>query len=214
MCVANSNGKGIGGIVRLRDLFQTQEELGHLLELDLLGPAIADKSLLDFQRRIFVKRNVVHGSAQDDDTACVAENESAPGVGSVKHTFYSHGFRSIGNLSMASGGRNRFNTFRHRDPATGEYSGEILALDFAANARSLGADAVVAPDAEGLERALAAARRSARTTVIVAEVDPTVEVPAYEAWWDVPIAEVSTSDSVRDARRAYVEHVEAERRFL
>jgi 3D-(3,5/4)-trihydroxycyclohexane-1,2-dione acylhydrolase (decyclizing) len=125
-----------------------------------------------------------------------------------------HGFQSIDNLSRASGGRNRFNSFRRRDPRTGEYTGETLPLDFAANARSLGAEAIVATDAASLAKALASARRSTRTTVIVTEVDPSVVVPDYGAWWDVPIAEVSASESVRDARQAYVEHVASERRFL
>ena len=124
-----------------------------------------------------------------------------------------HGFQSIANLSEASGGRNRFNAFRLRDPASGTYSGDVLPLDFAANARSLGADAIVAADPAGLAEALAAARRADRTTVIVAEVDPSVAVPAYDSWWDVPIAEVSTSESVRDARREYVRHVASERRL-
>lgn len=125
----------------------------------------------------------------------------------------SHGFRSIDSLSRAGGGRNTFNTFRRRDPKTGGLSGDNLALDFAANARSLGADAIVAHGASELEAALVAARRSPGTTVIVAEVDPSISVPNYEAWWDVPIAEVSTSDTVRDARAAYEAHVADERRF-
>ena len=124
-----------------------------------------------------------------------------------------HAFQSIDNLSRASGGRNRFNTFRRREPTTGELSGDSLALDFAANARSLGADAIVAADPAALAAALAAARRSPRTTVIVTEIDPSVAVPGYESWWDVPIAEVSTSEPVREARAAYVKHVATERRF-
>ncbi len=126
----------------------------------------------------------------------------------------SHGFRSIESLSRASGGRNTFNTFRRRNPATGEYSGETLALDFAANARSLGADAIVVHDAPELEAALSAARHSPRTTVIVTQVDPSIVVPGYEAWWDVPIAEVSTSAAVRDARAAYEAQLARQRRFV
>jgi 3D-(3,5/4)-trihydroxycyclohexane-1,2-dione acylhydrolase (decyclizing) len=126
----------------------------------------------------------------------------------------SHGFRSISGLARASGERNSFNDFRVRDRATGELTGAPLPIDFAANARSLGADAVVAEDARALEQALAAARKSARTTVIVAEIDSAVEVPAYDSWWDVPIAEVSTSESVREARRAYEERLATERHLL
>jgi 3D-(3,5/4)-trihydroxycyclohexane-1,2-dione acylhydrolase (decyclizing) len=125
-----------------------------------------------------------------------------------------HAFQSIHNLSRASGGRNPFNTFRRRDPATGGYTGDHLPLDLAANARSLGADAIVASDPAALAEALASAARSDRTTVIVAAIDPSVSVPDYGGWWDVPIAEVSTSDPVRQARAAHVEGVAKERRFL
>jgi 3D-(3,5/4)-trihydroxycyclohexane-1,2-dione acylhydrolase (decyclizing) len=30
-------------------------------------------------------------------------------------------------------------------------------------------------------------------------------VPGYESWWDVPVAEVSETASVREARAAYEE---------
>ena len=125
-----------------------------------------------------------------------------------------HAFQSIHNLSVASGGRNPFNTFRRRDPATGGYTGDYLPLDLAANARSLGADAIVASDPAALAEALASAARSDRSTVIVATIDPSVEVPDYDGWWDVPIAEVSTSEPVRQARAVHVEGVAKERRFV
>jgi len=124
-----------------------------------------------------------------------------------------HAFQSIHNLSHASGGRNDFNSFRRRDPATGRYTGPALPLDFAANARSLGARAVAARKPEELAAALAEAKRADGTTVIVTEVDPSVAVPGYESWWDVPIAEVSTSEAVQEARAAYVRNVAMERRF-
>jgi 3D-(3,5/4)-trihydroxycyclohexane-1,2-dione acylhydrolase (decyclizing) len=128
--------------------------------------------------------------------------------------FENHAFQSIHNLSVASGGRNEFNVFRRRDPATGRYTGTDLPIDFAANARSLGADAIVASDAAGLAEALTKARQSDRTTVIVASIDPSVGVPGYDGWWDVPIAEVSTSEPVRQAREAHAGGVARERRFV
>ena len=42
--------------------------------------------------------------------------------------------------------------------------------------------------------------------MIVAEVDGEERVPNYEAWWDVPVAEVSEMDTVR---RAHVEYERA-----
>ena len=125
-----------------------------------------------------------------------------------------HGFQCIKNLSGACGGHNEFNSFRFRDPATGELSGPILPIDFAANAASLGAHILRADSAAELAAALRDARGADRTTVIVVEVDPSVAVPDYGSWWDVPVAEVSTSESVREARRAYDEHITTERRFI
>jgi hypothetical protein len=42
-----------------------------------------------------------------------------------------------------------------------------------------------------------------RTTVIHVETDPTVPSPESEAWWDVPVAEVSALESTRDDRASY-----------
>ena len=125
-----------------------------------------------------------------------------------------HGFQCIKNLSGVCGGHNEFNSFRFRDPATGELSGSNLPIDFAANAASLGAHVLRADSATELAAALRDARGADRTTVIVVEVDPSVAVPDYGSWWDVPVAEVSTSESVREARRAYDKHVTTERRFV
>ncbi|MGH2513728.1 MAG: 3D-(3,5/4)-trihydroxycyclohexane-1,2-dione acylhydrolase (decyclizing) [Candidatus Limnocylindrales bacterium] len=125
-----------------------------------------------------------------------------------------HGFQCIQDLSGACGGHNDFNAFHFRDPATGRLSGPNLPIDFAANAASLGALVVRAAGAADLQAALVAARSAERTTVIVVEVDPSVKVPSYDSWWDVPVAAVSSSTSVREARRQYDAQVVRERRFV
>jgi 3D-(3,5/4)-trihydroxycyclohexane-1,2-dione acylhydrolase (decyclizing) len=125
-----------------------------------------------------------------------------------------HGYQCIKDLSGVCGGANDFNGFRFRDPLDGRLSGDVLPIDFAANAASLGAVVLVAHSPAELATALAEAKASPRTVVIVAEVDPSVEVPGYESWWDVPVAEVSTSARVRAARRDYEGHVATERRFV
>jgi 3D-(3,5/4)-trihydroxycyclohexane-1,2-dione acylhydrolase (decyclizing) len=125
-----------------------------------------------------------------------------------------HGFACIDRLSGACGGHNDFNDFRFRDPATGLLTGEVVPIDFAANARSLGADVTVADDRQGLADAMAAALASDRTTVVIGETDTSVDVPGYDSWWDVPRAQVSTSAAVRDAREAWEERVRGERWYL
>jgi hypothetical protein len=49
--------------------------------------------------------------------------------------------------------------------------------------------------------------------VVVVETDYNDRVGGYNSWWDVPIAEVSESKAVQEARAAYVEAVKKERYF-
>jgi 3D-(3,5/4)-trihydroxycyclohexane-1,2-dione acylhydrolase (decyclizing) len=125
-----------------------------------------------------------------------------------------HGFASIGSLSRSLG-QGGFGTGRRgRSPATGQLDGEPLQVDFAANARSLGAHALKAATLNELKEALLKAKTLDRTTVIVVETDPAVRVPGYESWWDVAVAEISGMESVRDARARYEEARRRERHFL
>lgn len=123
-----------------------------------------------------------------------------------------HGFASIGGLSEACGGGGFGTEYRYRD--NGSLSGATVPVDFVANAASLGALAVRARSLDELKQALLASKSSKRTTVTVVEVDREPRVPGYESWWDVPIAEVSESEGVRAARRAYEAAVKRERDFL
>jgi len=125
-----------------------------------------------------------------------------------------HGFRCIRDLSGACGGESPFNDFRFRDPQSGRLTGDVLPIDFAANAASLGAHVLTAHGPAELEQALEAARVVVGPVVIVTEVDASVDVPAYGSWWDVPVAETSTSAKVRAARADYDRHVATERRFF
>jgi 3D-(3,5/4)-trihydroxycyclohexane-1,2-dione acylhydrolase (decyclizing) len=125
-----------------------------------------------------------------------------------------HGFACIDRLSDGCGGHNDFNDFRFRDPETGLLTGPIVPIDFAANARSLGADVIVAQDRADLEDAMARALASDRTTVVVAETDTSVDVPGYDSWWDVPRAEVSSSAKVRAAHEDWVAHVRDEHWYV
>ncbi len=89
----------------------------------------------------------------------------------------------------------------------------VIPVDFVANAASLGAHAVRARTHEELTEALAGLKKQTRTSVVVVETDYYDSVPGYESWWDVPIAEVSESESVQKARKAHVEGRKRERYF-
>ena len=126
-----------------------------------------------------------------------------------------HGYRCIRNLSAACGGDNAFNDFRYRDPASGTFTGEVLPIDFAANAASLGASVLRADSPAELQAALAqAAEVTDGPVAIVVEVEPEPSVPDYESWWDVPVAEVSGSERVRAARERYEADLARERSFV
>ncbi len=125
-----------------------------------------------------------------------------------------HGFASIGGLSQSIGSGGFGTHYRYRSAATGQLDGDPLPVDFAANARSLGAHVVEAADLPGLRAALHEARQQTRTTVIVVETDREQRVGGYESWWDVPIAEVSEMESVQAAFENYQSDRKKERYYL
>ena len=125
-----------------------------------------------------------------------------------------HGFQSIGGLSESVGSQ-RFGTrYRERDPGSGRLDGDLIDVDLAANARSLGAYVIVVSSRSELAAAVARARhRPAESGPVVIHVrtDPFVPGPDGGAWWDVPVSEVSALESTRAAYRAYAEHKVSQR---
>lgn len=129
------------------------------------------------------------------------------------------GFKSIGALSRSMGQGGFGTRFIHPQAGVlvGDAAGdavEPLAIDFAANARSLGAKVIECATYDDYVAAIAAARAAQDTTVIVIQNDRYESVPGYESWWDVPIAEVSELPSVQTARREWEKQRARERTFL
>ncbi|MEO6923800.1 MAG: 3D-(3,5/4)-trihydroxycyclohexane-1,2-dione acylhydrolase (decyclizing) [Bryocella sp.] len=112
------------------------------------------------------------------------------------------GFGSIGSLSKSLG-MGGFGTTCHTRSADGQLDGPDFQVDYAANARSLGADALHVTTLKDFRAALETAKASPRTTVVVVETDRTQSVPGYESWWDVAVPEVSTMDTVQETRIRY-----------
>jgi 3D-(3,5/4)-trihydroxycyclohexane-1,2-dione acylhydrolase (decyclizing) len=123
-----------------------------------------------------------------------------------------HGFSSIGGLSRSCGNEGMGTNYRYRKGD--KYDGEVMPVDFAANAASLGAWTKRAKTHQELAIALAEARMQSRTSVVVVETSYEERVPGYESWWDVSIAEVSERESVREARKVYEEARKKERIFF
>jgi len=125
-----------------------------------------------------------------------------------------HGFASIGSLSRSLGQQGFGTSYRIRSQTTGQMDGAPVAVDFVANARSLGAHAIKADTLAELKKALREAKTTDRTTVIVVQTDTSQAVPGYESWWDVAVAEVSEMESVRKARADYEEERKRERHHM
>ena len=123
-----------------------------------------------------------------------------------------HGFSSIGGLSRSCGNDGMGTEYRYR--REGQYQGDIVPVDFTANAASLGAWTAHARNGEELKAALTAGRKEARTSVVVIETAYDQRVPGYESWWDVPIAEVSEQETVKAARLKYETERKKERYFF
>jgi 3D-(3,5/4)-trihydroxycyclohexane-1,2-dione acylhydrolase (decyclizing) len=129
------------------------------------------------------------------------------------------GYKSIGALSRSLG-LDGFGT-RYVEPIEGVLVGDAAGdavtptvVDFALNARSLGADVIECATRADYVAALQAAKAAVRTTVVVIRNDRLQGVPGYESWWDVAVPEVSALPSVQEARVRYEEMRAEERLFL
>lgn len=113
-----------------------------------------------------------------------------------------HGFASIGSLSETVGAPGFGTSYRYRGES-GRLDGDLLPVDLAANAASLGAQVLRADTLGAFRQCLSRALASTRTTVVHVECDLATGSPSSGSWWDVPVAEVSTQQVTRAARSAY-----------
>ncbi|MEU9968273.1 3D-(3,5/4)-trihydroxycyclohexane-1,2-dione acylhydrolase (decyclizing) [Streptomyces malaysiensis] len=130
--------------------------------------------------------------------------------------FQNHGYASIGGLSEATGAERFGTAYRFRD-ADGQYTGDPLPVDLAANAASLGMEVLRAKSVRELREALAAARASDRPTCVYVETETADTVsgaPEAQAWWDVPVARTATRPAAVKAREDYDRQAAARRRHL
>ena len=102
-------------------------------------------------------------------------------------------FGSIRELQRSATGQTFGTEFRR-----GAGAGEVLQVDYAANAESLGCAAYRAGTAQELEQALAAARDCPGPAVIECRVDPR-PAPLSGAWWDLGVPTVSGDERVLEA---------------
>src|SRR5581483_2699392 len=109
------------------------------------------------------------------------------------------GFGCINRLQQACGGA-PFNNMLD-DCLHG--SDGAPAIDFAAHARAMGAQAEHVHSIAELEQALTRARTSTRTYLIAIDTDHRRTTEAGGCWWEVAVPEVSEREAVQAARRDY-----------
>jgi 3D-(3,5/4)-trihydroxycyclohexane-1,2-dione acylhydrolase (decyclizing) len=125
-----------------------------------------------------------------------------------------HGFGSIGSLSESIGSKGFGTNYRHREEDSGQLDGELIAVDFAMNARSYGVGVHSVESYEELREAMEKSKKADKTQVIVVPVDKTQKVPGYNSWWDVPVAEKSKIKAVNEARKKYESDRKKQRDYL
>ena len=103
------------------------------------------------------------------------------------------GFGCIQRLQAATGGASFNNLLDDAAPR----------VDFAAHARSLGAQAEMAKDLASLKPLLQRAVRAKKTSVVVIETDPRRGTAEGGAWWDVAVTDAPRSAGQKQARAAY-----------
>ena len=118
------------------------------------------------------------------------------------------GYGCINRLQQSCGG-NPFNNMLEDCLQFGEGAPNI---DFAANAASLGALSEKVADIAELEAALQRARAANRTYLICINTDATRTTKEGGWWWEVAVPEESPSESVRQARSAYLRGKENQKR--
>lgn len=109
-----------------------------------------------------------------------------------------NGYASIGGLSASLGTKGFGTEYKFRNKKTNQLDGKYLPVDLATNAESLGAVVLRTQTIEEFKQALVNAKKEERTTVIYIETDREKRVDGY-AWWEVPVAQVSTTASVRES---------------
>jgi 3D-(3,5/4)-trihydroxycyclohexane-1,2-dione acylhydrolase (decyclizing) len=133
-----------------------------------------------------------------------------------------HGYASIGSLSESLGSQ-RFGT-QYRTLNEEQHSfddGEVLPIDLALNAESLGVKVVRIEPGEKVIAELEQAVRDAKAApegsgpiLIHVESNPLLDAPSSESWWDVPVSQISDLQSTQQAFETYTGHKNRQRKLL
>lgn len=108
------------------------------------------------------------------------------------------GYQSISHLALGNTGHTAGNEFRSRIGDEPIPTGPAIAVDFVANAQSMGCDATTAATVAELRAALAQARATSRSTVIVCPTARDRSLLSSEAFWDLGVPQATSDPQTRE----------------
>tara|TARA_B100001175_G_C19511410_1_gene644158 strand:- start:2936 stop:4813 length:1878 start_codon:yes stop_codon:yes gene_type:complete len=126
------------------------------------------------------------------------------------------GYKSIGSLSRSLGSEGFGTRYLFRNQISQRIDGDettsnaTLPINFAENARSLGAHVIECSNYVSLTNALKEAKSIDKTTVIYTTCDRYQEIDGY-GWWEVPVAEVSEMKTVDEAKKESLKNKKKQR---
>jgi 3D-(3,5/4)-trihydroxycyclohexane-1,2-dione acylhydrolase (decyclizing) len=132
----------------------------------------------------------------------------AEGIKFIIVLIQNHGYASIGHLSEDVGSQRYGTLYRYQDKTGNNFeTGDILPIDLATNAESLGMHVIRIAETSNaiadLGAAVKAAKAQDRPTLIHINSNPRIYAPDGEGWWDVPVSPVSQLKSTQDAYKEY-----------
>ncbi|GGO03257.1 3D-(3,5/4)-trihydroxycyclohexane-1,2-dione acylhydrolase (decyclizing) [Saccharibacillus kuerlensis] len=120
--------------------------------------------------------------------------------------FDNSGFGCINNLQMENGSGSFHCEFRNHE-------GAVMNIDYAKVAEGYGAKVYRANTAEEVKAAIEDAKKQTVSTLIEMKVLPKTMSDGYDGWWNVGVAEVSESESVRQAYERRAKKLESAKKY-
>jgi 3D-(3,5/4)-trihydroxycyclohexane-1,2-dione acylhydrolase (decyclizing) len=209
VCAAGSLPGDLHGMWRTRDRKGYHVEYG----FSCMGyeiPGGIGVSMASPERDVFV--TVGDGSYLMMPTELVTAVQE--GIKIIVVLLQNNGYASIGALSESLGSQRYGTEYRYRSAESGRLDGGVLPVDLAANAASLGLTVYRAKSIGELQDALTRAKAGSTAAMVHVDTDMYEQSPAGNGWWDVPVAEVSTIDTTRQARATYDKQKMAQRPYV
>lgn len=124
-----------------------------------------------------------------------------------------NGFQCIHNLQRSQGIPTFGTEFRYRSAETGRLTGAYIPVDFAANARSYGAETYTVTTVDELKAALQKVKQSKVSTLLDIKVTPDSMTGGYENWWRVGVPEVAGRKTVLEAHEKMNAEIKKAKKF-